>query len=176
MTPYLQLERLEAAFDSIKRQLFGQLHDVLRKLLFGEVDIAKRNLLQRPAESLQNGSSHPGASSNGGSRIVCNTDIVPPIFESVVGKSIELDKEPEAVRLSSNPERSRDVTQKLRHMSGFLNFLRNFSSALLFPFSYNIVCPQNNWWALWPLMPKYMATSIWPPDLQQSYWGINPPT
>ncbi|XP_024372844.1 arogenate dehydrogenase 2, chloroplastic isoform X1 [Physcomitrium patens] len=171
-----ELERLEAAFDSIKRQLFGQLHDVLRKLLFGEVDIAKRNLLQRPAESLQNGSSHPGASSNGGSRIVCNTDIVPPIFESVVGKSIELDKEPEAVRLSSNPERSRDVTQKLRHMSGFLNFLRNFSSALLFPFSYNIVCPQNNWWALWPLMPKYMATSIWPPDLQQSYWGINPPT
>lgn len=29
-----QLERLEMAFDSLKKQLFGQLHDILRKQLF----------------------------------------------------------------------------------------------------------------------------------------------
>jgi hypothetical protein len=30
----VQLERLELAFDSIKKQLFGRLHDVLRQQLF----------------------------------------------------------------------------------------------------------------------------------------------
>lgn len=34
-----QLERLELAFDSVKKQLFGQLHNVLRHQLFDATEL-----------------------------------------------------------------------------------------------------------------------------------------
>lgn len=94
----LQLERLELAFDSIKRQLFGQLHDVLRKQLFGGVDAAEGSLPQ--GSSTTNGNSRLGTSKNGGSKIVSNTSTAPPIFEAVLNKSIELDKDPDSISQS----------------------------------------------------------------------------
>lgn len=92
----MQLERLEIAFDSIKRQLFGQLHDVLRKQLFGGVDATSSTASTSP----NNGNSRLGASTNGGSKIVSNTNTAPPIFEAVLNKAIELDKDPESVSQS----------------------------------------------------------------------------
>ncbi|KAK8678839.1 hypothetical protein V6N13_144319 [Hibiscus sabdariffa] len=38
-----QLERLDMAFESIKKDLFGRLHQVYRKLLFGDNGEVKRN-------------------------------------------------------------------------------------------------------------------------------------
>lgn len=97
----LQLERLEVAFDSIKRQLFGQLHDVLRKQLFGGADAAEGGLPQGSSNSsLKNGNSRSRTSTDGGSRIVSNTNTEPPIFESVLKKSIELDRDPDSVSKS----------------------------------------------------------------------------
>ncbi|GFP95115.1 arogenate dehydrogenase 2 chloroplastic [Phtheirospermum japonicum] len=63
-----QLERLDLAFESLKKELFGHLHEVLRKQLFGKIEkgglwrppmLAKlpRNgtpLLPRRSESLSN--------------------------------------------------------------------------------------------------------------------------
>lgn len=33
-----ELERLDLAFESLKKELFGQLHDILRKQLFGKAE------------------------------------------------------------------------------------------------------------------------------------------
>ena len=97
----LQLERLELAFDSIKRQLFGQLHDVLRKQLFGGVDAAEGASSQSSSDSSStNGNLRSGTPTNSGSRILSNTNNEPPIFESVLKKSIELDKDPDSASKS----------------------------------------------------------------------------
>ncbi|KAG0593324.1 hypothetical protein KC19_1G321400 [Ceratodon purpureus] len=95
-----ELERLELAFDSIKRQLFGQLHDVLRKQLFGGADESEGGLPQGSNSSSKNGNSRSGTPTNGGSRIISNTNTEPPIFESVLKKSIEVDKDPDSVAKS----------------------------------------------------------------------------
>ncbi|KAL5547730.1 hypothetical protein UlMin_002961 [Ulmus minor] len=42
-----QLERLDLAFESLKKQLFGRLHDVLRKQLFEKADVPQVSL-ERP--------------------------------------------------------------------------------------------------------------------------------
>lgn len=97
----LQLERLELAFDSIKRQLFGQLHDVLRKQLFGGEDAAQGSLPQGSSNSSSsNGNSRLGTSTNDRSKVISNTNAAPPIFESVLNKAIELDKDPDSVSQS----------------------------------------------------------------------------
>jgi hypothetical protein len=46
----VQLERLELAFDSIKKQLFGRLHDVLRQQLFEGVGMKDRKSLPNIVE------------------------------------------------------------------------------------------------------------------------------
>uniref|UniRef100_A0A7I4DKM4 Prephenate/arogenate dehydrogenase domain-containing protein n=1 Tax=Physcomitrium patens TaxID=3218 RepID=A0A7I4DKM4_PHYPA len=92
-----ELERLEIAFDSIKRQLFGQLHDVLRKQLFGANVADKARLPHDPSNS----SSTNGISKNGGSGIASNSNTALPILESVLGNSNELDKDSDSISKSS---------------------------------------------------------------------------
>ncbi|KAI3670875.1 hypothetical protein L1987_87519 [Smallanthus sonchifolius] len=46
-----QLERLDLAFESLKKELFGHLHEVLRKQLFGKRERFSGGLLQPPVLS-----------------------------------------------------------------------------------------------------------------------------
>lgn len=95
----MQLERLERAFDSIKRQLFGQLHDVLRKQLFGGVDGAAEGSSNSPPT---NGNSQIGTVADGESKVISNTSTAPPVFEAVLNKTIKLDKDPDSISQSLN--------------------------------------------------------------------------
>ena len=58
------LERLDLAFEALKKQLFGRLHDVVRKQLFGKAEVAQ---IQREYYSLpmyaQNGHAASASSS-----------------------------------------------------------------------------------------------------------------
>lgn len=97
----MQLERLELAFDSIKRQLFGQLHDVLRQQLFGGVN-AQNGKLPKPSKELDssNGNSPPSPTANGSPELVYNTQTGPPVYEPVLAKIAMLDKDPESISKS----------------------------------------------------------------------------
>lgn len=58
--PMQQLERLDLAFESLKKELFGQLHDVLRKQLFWTKE-RHLGVLQEPRALLKlppNGNGH----------------------------------------------------------------------------------------------------------------------
>jgi hypothetical protein len=90
---FLQLERFEVAFDSIKKQLFGQLHNVLKNQLVGGVIATKGNLSQGFVDSsLKNRSSKLQAILNySGSRVERKYDIVSLNFEPNLKKSTELD-------------------------------------------------------------------------------------
>ncbi|EPS58197.1 arogenate dehydrogenase 1, partial [Genlisea aurea] len=44
-----QLERLDLAFEALKRELFGHLHDVLRKQLFGKVEEEEKDGFKKPS-------------------------------------------------------------------------------------------------------------------------------
>lgn len=96
----MQLERLELAFDSIKRQLFGQLHDVLRKQLFGGEDAEKGSRSPQGSSTNNNGKSRTGPSTNGGSNGISSTSTAPAVFEPVLEKSVELDKDPDSLARS----------------------------------------------------------------------------
>lgn len=54
-----QLERLDLAFESLKKELFGHLHDVLRKQLFGKAEEGQEIPVERPLlpNQPQNGSA-----------------------------------------------------------------------------------------------------------------------
>jgi arogenate dehydrogenase (NADP+) len=95
-----ELERLELAFDSIKRQLFGQLHDVLRKQLFGGEDADKGSPSPQGSSTNNNAKSRTGPSTNGGSNGISSTSTAPAVFEPVLKKSIELDKDPDSLSRS----------------------------------------------------------------------------
>lgn len=95
-----ELERLELAFDSIKRQLFGQLHDVLRKQLFGGEDADKGSPSPQGSSTNNNGKSRTGPATNGGSNGISSTSTAPAVFEPVLKKSIELDKDPDSLSRS----------------------------------------------------------------------------
>lgn len=58
-----QLERLDLAFESLKKQLFGRLHGVLRKQLFKEANHFQ-NLLPSSSESSQNSEMSESPSQN----------------------------------------------------------------------------------------------------------------
>jgi hypothetical protein len=74
---------------------------VLRKQLFGGAEAAKGGFSQGPSDSSsKNGNSPSGTAINGGSRIASNTNTEPPIFEPVLKKSIELDKDPDSISKS----------------------------------------------------------------------------
>lgn len=89
---FLQLERFEVAFDSIKKQLFGQLHNVLKKQLVGGVIATKGNLSQGFVDSsFKNRNSKLQTTLNSGSTVVRKYDIVSLNFESNLKKSTELD-------------------------------------------------------------------------------------
>lgn len=102
----MQLERLELAFDSIKRQLFGQLHDVLRKQLFGGVDAENgtlqptvlQNLLPQvsgDSSPMRNENSRSGSTTNGNLSSKSSTsESVPLVFEPVLSKIIEVETDP----------------------------------------------------------------------------------
>jgi hypothetical protein len=60
-----ELERLEKAFDVVKKQLFGRLHDIARKQLFPS-PVPQEQQPQQPTP-LANGSAKPSASSRNGS-------------------------------------------------------------------------------------------------------------
>ena len=97
----MQLERLELAFDSIKRQLFGQLHDVLRQQLFGGVNAQNGKLPKPSKESVSsNGNSPPSPTTNGSPEVVNNTQTGPPAYEPVLAKIAMLDKDPESISKS----------------------------------------------------------------------------
>lgn len=60
-----QLERLDMAFDSLKKQLVGRLHDILRRQLFGGVSSSGNDVLKENSSSV-NGFVQDGlASANG---------------------------------------------------------------------------------------------------------------
>lgn len=98
---YVQLERLELAFDSIKRQLFGQLHDVLRQQLFGGVNALDGKLPQPSSElASSNGNSPPSPTTNGTPDVVNYSQTGPPVYEPVLAKIAMLDKDPDSISKS----------------------------------------------------------------------------
>jgi hypothetical protein len=60
------LERLEHAFDNIKRRLFSELHSVVRKQIFpSQADGEASSHLQLPPTSTPDNTSHVPAADNG---------------------------------------------------------------------------------------------------------------
>ncbi|KAG0581398.1 hypothetical protein KC19_4G248300 [Ceratodon purpureus] len=89
-----ELQRLEVAFDSTKKQLFGQLHNVLRKQLFNGEVATKNNPSQGfKGSSSNNGSKQLETPYKGGLGIVSNIDSLSHLFDVDIKKSIKLDKD-----------------------------------------------------------------------------------
>jgi len=69
-----QLERLEMAFDALKKQLVGQLHQIVRKQLFEGVSHGEASQKISAFADIQN--SHPSRNSSGDQKIKELSDIV----------------------------------------------------------------------------------------------------
>jgi arogenate dehydrogenase (NADP+) len=69
-----QLERLEMAFDALKKQLIGQLHQILRKQLFEGSSSAESSQQISALTDTQN--SHPSGNSSGKQKIKELSDVV----------------------------------------------------------------------------------------------------
>ncbi|CAA2960121.1 arogenate dehydrogenase 2, chloroplastic-like [Olea europaea subsp. europaea] len=70
-----QLERLDLTFESLKKELFGHLHEVLRKQLFGKSEESPRLVLSKlPKKLPKNGTSLLPASTSETETVVNNNN------------------------------------------------------------------------------------------------------
>lgn len=82
-----QLERLDMAFDSLKKQLVGRLHDILRRQLFGGVSSGGNDVLKENSSSV-NGSVQDGSASANGV-VEENSVSQNGVDENVIGRRID---------------------------------------------------------------------------------------
>jgi len=82
-----QLERLDMAFDSLKKQLVGRLHDILRRQLFGGVSSGGNDVLKENSSSVNGFVQDGSASANG--VVEENSVSQNGVDENVIGRRID---------------------------------------------------------------------------------------